>query len=85
MALNVSRNKVPVIINFPTYPQLLAYPKMAEQRTSTSVAFDMTRPLTFNNLLLWVLSALGWCWHFVVVLFYYCSIFQRQEKTRNRA
>jgi len=58
MALNVSRNKVPVIINFPTYPQLLAYPKMAEQRTSTSVAFDMTRPLTFNNLLLWVLSAL---------------------------
>ena len=60
MSLNVSRNKVPIIINFPAYPQLLAYPKMAEQeRTSTSIAFDMTKPLTFNNLLLWVLSALG--------------------------
>ena len=59
MVLNVSQNKVPVILSFPSYPQLLVYPKVGGKRTTKSISFDMTKTLNFKSLLLWVLGSLG--------------------------
>ena len=59
LVLNVSRNKLPVTLNFEKYPQLLAYPKPERHKSTKSLSFDMTKSLDFRTLLLWVLSSLG--------------------------
>ena len=59
LVLNVSKNRLPVTLNFEKYPQLLAYPKPEKHKTTKSLSFDMTKSLDFRTLLLWVLSYLG--------------------------